>query len=281
MTIGAASSSLISGSRLRSEISREVRVLVVAGGGGAGRGVPGGNPTYRGGPGGAGGFLEVLSVLVNLGTEYSVTVGAGGAANGTALQQGVNGGRSAFGQIYAYGGGGGGANSATSGGSTPSAWNSGMGIAGGSGGGAGAQANAFGTGGAALFGQGNAGGGSFFNSTGPVYNVGGGGGAGGPGGAASSGGHGAAGAGSVSSLTGDTYSAGGGASTGAGAANSGRGGGSTVTGFGTNGGSGVVVLRFSATLNITLSAGLSSTITFSGGDEIVTITGGTGTVTFS
>jgi hypothetical protein len=40
-------------------------------------------------------------------------------------------------------------------------------------------------------------------------------------------------------------------------------------------------LRFAATLGITLSAGLTSSITFSGGDEIVTITGGTGTVTFS
>jgi hypothetical protein len=34
-------------------------------------------------------------------------------------------------------------------------------------------------------------------------------------------------------------------------------------------------------MNITLSGGLASSTTFSGGEEIVTITGGTGTVTFS
>jgi hypothetical protein len=43
----------------------------------------------------------------------------------------------------------------------------------------------------------------------------------------------------------------------------------------------VIVLRFPSSINITLSAGLTSSITFSGSDEIVTITGGTGTVTFS
>jgi hypothetical protein len=42
-----------------------------------------------------------------------------------------------------------------------------------------------------------------------------------------------------------------------------------------------VILRFDAILNITLSAGLSYTTASFGADTIVTITAGTGTVTFT
>jgi hypothetical protein len=42
-----------------------------------------------------------------------------------------------------------------------------------------------------------------------------------------------------------------------------------------------VVLLFDATLNITLSAGLTYSVAFVGNNEIVTITQGTGTITFT
>jgi hypothetical protein len=69
----------------------------------------------------------------------------------------------------------------------------------------------------------------------------------------------------------------------AGAQNTGGGGGgtyspSTATGIG---GSGVVVIRFSAGLNIRLGAGLTYTAGSIGGDKLITITAGTDTVTFS
>jgi hypothetical protein len=42
-----------------------------------------------------------------------------------------------------------------------------------------------------------------------------------------------------------------------------------------------VILRFNSTLNIALSAGLSYSVAFVDDQEIVTITQGTGTVTFT
>jgi hypothetical protein len=42
-----------------------------------------------------------------------------------------------------------------------------------------------------------------------------------------------------------------------------------------------VILRFDATLNITLSEGLSYSVAFVDNQETVTITQGTGTVTFT
>ena len=286
MTVAAASSSLISSSRLRSGISREVRVLVVGGGGGGGHGTSGGNPTYRSGAGGAGGFLEVFSLMVTLGTAYSVTIGGGGAAatfttGGTGAGQGVNGTGSVFGGMVSPGGGGGGGSSFSANGNAPAAWNSAFGVRGASGGGAGQQSNAFGIGAAGIPGLGNSGGNSYYSATGPVYFIGGGGGAGSAGGAASASGHGIAGAGKESAINGVTYCTGGAISSGAGAANTGRGGGSGFTSSGSSGGSGVVLLRFSDTLRITLGVGLAYTSSTNGPDRIITITGGTDTVTFS
>jgi hypothetical protein len=286
MTVGAASSSLISSSRLRAGISREVRILVVGGGGGGGHGTVLGNPTYRSGAGGAGGFLEVSSFLVTLGIAYSVTIGGGGAAattqnGGTGVGQGVNGTGSAFGTIVSPGGGGGGGSAFSANGNAPASWNSSFGVRGASGGGAGQQSNAFGIAAAGIPGLGNSGGNSFYSVTGPVYFVGGGGGAGGAGGAASASGHGAAGAGKESTINGVAYCTGGAVSSGAGAVNTGHGGGSGFTAAGASGGSGIVLLRFNATLGITIGIGLTYASSEIGPDRIITITAGTDTVTFS
>ena len=262
-----------------------VRVLVVGGGGGGGHGITGGNPTFRSGAGGAGGFLEVSSLLITLGTTYSVTIGGGGTAatftaGGTGVGQGVNGTGSSFGTIISPGGGGGGGSSYSANGNAPASWNSAFGVRGASGGGAGQQSNAFGIGAAGIQGLGNSGGNSYYSATGPVYFIGGGGGAGGAGGAASASGHGAAGAGKESTINGVTYCIGGAVSSGAGSANTGRGGGSGFGSSGSSGGSGLVLLRFNASLGIILGVGLTYSSSTSGSDRIITITAGTDTVTF-
>jgi hypothetical protein len=77
-----------------------VKVLVVAGGGGGGR--------YYSGGGGGGGVQYDASYEVTDGTQYTVTVGAGGAAGTTSTgDYGRDGGNSVFGTITATGGGGG------------------------------------------------------------------------------------------------------------------------------------------------------------------------------
>lgn len=79
---------------------REVEYLIVGGGGGGAR---------TGGGGGAGGMLTGTMILTP--GEYTVTVGAGGAAgHGSGTnddQNGSNGGNSAFGSLTAIGAGGG------------------------------------------------------------------------------------------------------------------------------------------------------------------------------
>jgi hypothetical protein len=70
----------------------------------------------------------------------------------------------------------------------------------------------------------------------------------------------------------------------AGSPNTGSGGGGGATSaaiLSAAGGSGVVILRFNSLLQIQISSGLTATRESSGGDTIVTITAGTGTVTFS
>lgn len=140
-----------------------VEVLVVGGGGGGGR--------HSGGGGGGGGVVYRSGYRVVPGTNYTVTVGAGGsgpptgAYPGTGGGQGTNGGNSVFDTITAYGGGAGG-------------WNSANGLAGGSGGGSTGHAT-YGPG-AGTDGQGFAGAPSAYDGVG--YASGGGGGAGGPGG---------------------------------------------------------------------------------------------------
>ena len=97
----------------------DAQYLVIAGG--AGGGTHNGRAT---GGGGAGGFLTATGFELTGGTEYTVTVGAGGAA-------GANGANSVFSSITSTGGGAGG----TTGGN---------GAAGGSGGGAGGFSSASG-----------------------------------------------------------------------------------------------------------------------------------------
>lgn len=128
-------------------------VLIVAGGGGGGEGLT--NDSRAAGGGGAGGYLAISSHSFSQGTNYNVTIGAGGAAN----TQGSN--STAFGYT-AIGGGFGGRF-----GPSPS-YNGGVG---GSGGGSPEFRNDA-VGGAGTSGQGNAGGGSTTN-----YQAGGGGGA--------------------------------------------------------------------------------------------------------
>ena len=75
--------------------------------------------------------------------------------------------------------------------------------------------------------------------------------------------------------------AGSGSSASAGAAGGGGGGG-PFNGLAGNGGSGLVIIRYTtADATITIGSGLISSTTTSGSDTIVTFTAGTGTVTFS
>ncbi len=136
--------------------SGAAEVLVVGGGGGGGSG--------RGGGGGAGGLLFNSNFTLTAGTSYTVTIGAGGAAE-------TNGNNSVFGSIIANGGGRGGSHDGNSAITTNNGQN------GGSGGGA---AINFGTsifnGGTATTSQGNNGGTSGTAGTDDPRNTGGGGG---------------------------------------------------------------------------------------------------------
>ena len=270
-----------------------IEYLVIAGGGSGGQGNGG-----AGGGGGAGGMLTGTKPIV-LATDYTITVGAGGAGRLGTPYYGVNGSNSSAFNITAIGGGGGG-------GSVIGA----PGQAGGSGGGGNS------TGGASLgdgpglgtAGQGNDGGGT--NSfTYPNYPAGGGGGAGEIGGSIPSGEIGGNGGnGLSSSITGLSvvYAGGGGGSTYgggtpgiggvggggggangyaagiAGTANTGGGGGGSagpqnwISGAG---GSGVVILKYPNTYSLTIDAGLTSTTDTSvTGFKITTFTAGTGSV---
>lgn len=212
--------------------------LVIAGGGGGGGGYGAG--------GGAGGYLTASNYSMSA-TSYLVTVGSGGAGGSSA--SGVAGTNSTLGSIVAYGGGFG---------AGPNTPGSRPGGAGGSGGGGG---YASGTAGAATpSGQGYPGG------TGPAgfYGGAGGGGAGGPGQVGASQANCVGGAGLSSSITGTAvtrasggsgYSAaattgGGGSGNGGtihGTAYTGGGGGTENNGptaVGGNGGSGIVIIRY-------------------------------------
>lgn len=84
-----------------------IEVLVVAGGGSGGNCYQ--NSGTPGGGGGAGGLIYNAVYPVTPGNSYTVTVGAGGAAQTTAQLAGNNGSNSVFGILTAIGGGGGGA----------------------------------------------------------------------------------------------------------------------------------------------------------------------------
>jgi hypothetical protein len=205
-----------------------VEYLVVAGGGG-GAAACGAN-TCGGGGGGAGGMLTGTFGSMAAGS-YSAQIGAGGIGTSS------NGGNSSINSVTSIGGG--------SGGGTSSSGSGSAGSNGGSGGGGGSGGTGPGAGGSGTSGQGTAG----ANATGTAAPGGGGGGKGSAGSGQSGG------SGQANNITGSyvTYAAGGngggssGGATGAsGAANTGNGGvgGSAVGGVQSNGGSGIVIVRY-------------------------------------
>jgi hypothetical protein len=251
--------------------SYNIGYLVVAGGGAGGY-------SGNGGGGGAGGFRTGTGFSLDIGTSYTVTIGAGGTS--IAATSSTNGASSVFSTITSTGGGAGGPNGV-----------SGAGNSGGSGGGGLNDSTNY-AGGSGTSGQGNAGGAS--GGGGAPYPGGGGGGASAAGTVGTSGGQG--GAGTASSITGSsvTYAGGGGgarssgtasaggvggggnggvASAGvAGTANTGGGGGGSGSGAGSQGGSGVVILSI-PTANYSGTTTGSPTVTTSGSNTILKFTG--------
>jgi len=276
-----------------------VNYLVIAGGGSGAQG-GGGAGGYRTSAGTSGGGASAETALsLAPGTNYSVTVGAGGAGT-SGTNQGNDGIDSVFSTITSVAGGGGGrfSNATLNGGRAG-------GSAGGNGGaddGAGIQAN-----GSPTANQGYAGGTGVALST--VQGRGGGGGAGAVGVNGSGQVSGAGGAGVASDITGTSVTRGGGGGAGSNSGNPGAGGsggggngntnnstngspGTANTGGGGgghnggqtsgNGGSGVVILRYADTMTITIGAGLTGTeSSASGGFKRATITAGTGNVSWS
>jgi hypothetical protein len=239
-------------------------LLVIAGGGGGGFYSANGS-----GGGGAGGYLEGTKTL-EVGTTYTVTIGAGGAGISTNVtaNNGVN--TVAFGATANGGGGGAGA-------TEPAA-----GRNGGSGGGAGANSSTAGT-----ATQGNSGDlTGFGNNGGTTIGLSG---AGGGGGGAGSAGSGAtAGSGKASSITGSsiTRAAGGANNDGggtSGGANTGTGGaGQFSSGTSGSGGSGIVIVKYPDTRTISNpGGGLTSSTSTAGGFSVTSITAGTGSILFS
>jgi len=262
-----------------------LQVVVVAGGGSPATVSASG--VARGG-GGAGGMLE-QTLGISLGSVYTVSIGAGGATSSTGSQ----GSPSRFDSIVAVGGGWQDVNGAGRyGGSGPgtvlvASQNQGLTLSstqgnngalgngnlrGGGGGGAGSAGVASGT---TNGGDGGAGKVTNIMATATTLAGGGGGGtqtASGVGGNGGSGG-GGTGGGSTAAATNGTANTGGGGG--------GSGGFTGLLGSG-SGGSGIVVLRWNASLaQITISAGLTYTSTMSGTDRVISITAGTGTVTFN
>jgi hypothetical protein len=235
-----------------------VEMLVVAGGGGAGNSSTS-NLRGRAG-GGGGGLLYSASRNLLYGTNYTVTVGGGGAAGATGANYGAPGENSSFsGSDFTATaiGGGGGSNGSTG---------LGTGGSGGSGGGGGGFFGGTSTSGGSatqtdsggLTGYGNNGGGGSGSAS--VYGAGGGGGAGTAGITGTSTKSGNGGDGRQYDISGtNTYYAGGGGSIGSasgtaasgsaglgggGAANTGGGGGGASNADNRVGGSGIVIIRY-------------------------------------
>ena len=253
--------------------------LVVAGGAGSG-GIQVGSGISGGG--GAGGYLT-NTATVNIGTGYTVTIGAGGSGGAATGQVGFSGSTSSFNSTAPVGGGGG----------SPGRDTNIAGVSGGSGGGGGGGGGGSGTtAGSGTSGQGYAGGTGY---TGANYGSGGGGGASavGANGTSAGGGNGGAGlnwqslgtyyaggGGGASYNAGGTQGTGGtggggnGSNTGAGnnaTANTGGGGGGTgkdnTGAAGGNGGSGIVIIRYSGA-----QRGTGGTVTSVGGYTYHTFT---------
>ena len=269
--------------------TRTINFLVVAGGGGAGR-----TDTYYGGGGGGGGFRSSTdgigggqssdtALQLDPSTNYTVTVGAGGAeATGNTLK-GTTGSDSVFATITSKGGGGGGAYDAT-----------GDGLDGGSGGGGGGndQQN---DGGSALTSpvvHGYAGGAS---AAGSGEGGAGGGGAGSAGVSTTNTNGSNGGAAKAATITGSTvyYAAGGGGKRGyggshgsagaqaTGGANSGDGGTAPGSNDAADGQSGIVILKYSSSNTLTIGSGLTSSTTTSGDFKITTFTAGTDNISIN
>ena len=271
-----------------------VDYLVVAGGAGGGWGYGGG--------GGAGGLRTSYggtALNLNVATNYTLTIGAGGAGLTSATNPGIignNGSNSVFSAITSTGGGGGGSDGVINGGS------------GGSGGGGSYVAGAAGAG---ISGQGNDGGSGSPNVSSGNAAGGGGGGAGGAGANSTdknAGGNGGAGLSNLITGSSVNYAGGGGGGCGinssgnpgsggiggggaggknytggnatanTGGAGGGGGGGSTYYSSGA-GGSGIVILRYPNTYTI---SGLSGTTITVGSDKVTTFTNiGTGNIQFN
>ena len=262
--------------------------IVVAGGGGsgtawndgAGGGGAGGYRSSVAGESSGGGTTSETSIAIALNTNYVVTVGAGG----TMYSQGGN---SVFGSVTSIGGGVGSPSGGAGG------FPGGNGGSGG-GGGAGQLAGNVGVGGNGTAGQGFNGGNSQNNSN-DRWAGGGGGGAGAVGqNAPTAGTGGAGGTGVASSITGSSvFRAGGGGGAGFSNGDGGTGGGgsdgsngSANTGGGAGGlerqgGSGIVIIRYPASRNITVGAGLTSSTSTVGSNKVTTFTAGTGNVSWS
>ena len=247
-----------------------VSVLVVGGGGSGG--------SDNGGGGGAGGLVYAASYSVSSGSGISLSVGNGGYSYNVGNNVGTAGQDSTFGAITALGGGrGGNAGNGTYPGGSLAA------TAGGSGGGTGGEGET----GTAPGNQGNSGGGLGYGNSGAASSDGntggGGGGAGGAGSAGNGSGGGNGGAGRAYDITGTSlfYAGGGGGGStggyGVGSGGSGVGGAGAPTGYkgqsgksntgsggggcgqggsrggssgsGGNGGTGVVIVRYDASLD--------------------------------
>jgi len=263
----------------------EVEYLVVAGGGGGGYngsagGGAGGYRSSISGESSGGGVSAESPLTLDFSTNYTVTVGAGGNGSTSNSDESNNGFSSLFAAASSLGGGGGGT------GSLPS------GLEGGSGGGR----RFAGSVGPGTPGQGFAGG------AGAGTDSGGGGGAGEAGdtdgvrhggdgvsslvtGSSVTRGGGGSGASdnNTSNITGGLGGGGtGGNSRTNGEVNTGGGGGGGSGGLtGANGGSGIVIIKYPASITATPTVGLVSTTSTLGDFKVTQFTSGTGTVTFA
>jgi hypothetical protein len=274
-------------------VSQNISVdyLVLAGGGGVaarhagayytgGGGAGGIRCTTGSGVSGRGGALE-SAITVVPGNTYSVTIGAGGTGSNATNASVTNGGDSIFSTITSLGGGKG-------------YYADNAGFSGGCGSGAAGNDRVL-SGGAGTVGQGYDGGSVNNNNGGP---------GGGGGGTASAGGspagnNSAAGNGGnalSNNITGNAvyYGAGGAGSQGyfgnvngsngtgwSYTNNTGAGGNGLSASTYQNGCSGVVILRYSASKNITLGSGLTGSTATVGSNKVTTITQGTGNVSWS
>jgi hypothetical protein len=224
--------------------------LVIAGGGGGSIGVGG---SYYG-PGGGGGTARTNEAPIELSTNYTVTVGAGGAV-------GANGVASVFSTITSSAGLLGvarqGGNNADFNGFDP--------VTGAyAGGGAGSNATATSQ-------VGGAGVASSISGSSIQYGGGGGGGGLGAAGGAGGGGKGCADTPTVNADPGTTNRGGGG----------GGGTNSAPNGLAAAGGSGIVILSYPSALTITIGAGLTGSTATVGSNKVTTITAGTGNVSWA